>query len=378
MKPKAIVIVDSRGILNSKNTYDLFRHIEYANRVTKTDEESRFIVVTTNPSLRGSTKMGELEVIGLHGNRRLSPRFIYSVIKFIDRERFGKLLMIAGDPWESAMSVQIIGRFIPTKFTTQVQIHADITSRAWAEISLLNRLRKFLLRFTLKKFDSIRVTSCEILSGIAERYRIPQNKIIVSNLRLNLEPESRVKLAKTRPRTISFVGRLEKDRGLETFVEIVKKIAELDLHVNIVGGGTYKEEFKNDLEEILGASKIHFWGELKSNNMESVWNHSGILVSTAPSESFGRTIREAACFGIPVMGVPSRGFKEFTTFASVPWVRIVDPEWNNEEVRANVEELLRIETSLNVREKILKIQDEQTDILIKEWLSLLEIRGRFK
>jgi hypothetical protein len=43
--------------------------------------------------------------------------------------------MIAGDPWESAMNVQIIGRFIPTKFITQVQIHADITSSAWVEIS---------------------------------------------------------------------------------------------------------------------------------------------------------------------------------------------------------------------------------------------------
>ena len=378
MKPKAIVIVDSRGILSSENNYDLKRHIDYANRVTKADKELRFIVATTNPSLRGSTKLGELEVIGFEGNKRLSPWFIYSVIKFINRQGFGKLMMIAGDPWESAMNVQIIGRFIPTKFTTQVQIHADITSSAWAELSWINRLRKFLLLFTLSKFDSIRVTSGEILIAIAELYRIPQNKIFVSNLRLNLEPEARSEQAQTRPRTISFVGRLDKDRGLEKFVEIVKTVAELDLHINIVGAGAYEQEFKYELEEILGTKKIHFWGELKPQDMASIWNQSGILISTAPSESFGRTIREAVCFGIPVMGVPSRGFKEFTSFASVPWVRILDPEWNKEEFRANVEELLRIETSLVVREKILKIQEEQTDTLIKEWLSLLEIKGPFK
>lgn len=378
MNPKAVVIVDSRGVLSSRNKYDLNRHIEYANRITKTDQEFRFIVVTTNSSFRGSAKLGELEVFGYQGNRRLSPRFIYTTIKFLNRQRFGKLLMIAGDPWESAVSVRIIGRLIRTKFSTQVQIHADITSSAWTEISLINRLRKFLLQFILKKFDSIRVTSGEILIGIAELYKIPQNKIIVSNLRLNLEPEASAALAQTRPRIISFVGRLEKDRGLETFVEIVKNIAGLDLHVNIVGAGSYGGEIKNELEKILGAEKIHFWGELKPQEMASIWSQSGILVSTAPSESFGRTIREAACFGIPVLGVASRGFKEFTTFASVPWIRILDPEWNNDEIQANVEELLRIETSLIVREKILKIQDEQSDILIKEWLSLLEFNGPFK
>jgi hypothetical protein len=42
---------------------------------------------------------------------------------------------------------------------------------------------------------------------------------------------------------------------------------------------------------------------------------------------------------------------EFTTFASVPWIRILDPEWNNEEVWANVEELLRVTNFLNCARK---------------------------
>jgi glycosyltransferase involved in cell wall biosynthesis len=378
MQPKAIVIVDSRGVLNSKNKYDLNRHIEYANRITKVNQEIRFIVVTTNPSFEGSSELAELEVFGYQGNRRLSPRFLYSVIKFINLQGFKKILMIAGDPWESAINVRIVGRFTHINFSSQVQIHADITSSAWVKLSLINRFRKFLLRFTLEKFDSIRVTSNEILTGISEFYGIPKNRIIVSNLRLNLELEAKVELAPNRPRTISFVGRLDKDRGLETFVEIVKKIAGLNLYVNIVGAGACEKEFKNELEEILGADNVHFWGELKPQDMAAIWNQSGILVSTAPSESFGRTIREAACFGIPVMGVASRGFHEFTTFASVPWIRILDTEWSDLEIQANVEELLRIETSLTVREKILRAQDEEIDILIKEWLTLLEIDGPFK
>jgi glycosyltransferase involved in cell wall biosynthesis len=112
--------------------------------------------------------------------------------------------------------------------------------------------------------------------------------------------------------------------------------------------------------------------------MSTIWNQSGVLVSTAPSESFGRTIREAACFGIPVLGVASRGFKEFTTFAGVPWIRILDLDWNELKTQTTVEELLRIETSLTVREKILKIQEEQIDILIKDWLLLLENEDPFK
>ena len=378
MKPKAIVIVDSRGVLSSKNTYDLNRHTEYANRITKVDQEIRFIVVTTNPSLKGYSKLGNLEIFGYQGNRRLSPRFLYDVTKFINRETFEQILIIAGDPWESAINARLVGVFTHVKFSSQVQIHADVTSNAWTSLSLINRVRKFLLRFTLNKFDSIRVTSAEILTRISNLYKIPRSKMIVSNLRLNLDPQSMADQTQGRPKAISFVGRLDKDRGLDEFVEMMRKVAGLGLHVNIVGSGAHEEEFRNKLVEVLGSDRIRYWGELKPQEMSTLWNQSGVLVSTAPSESFGRTIREAACFGIPVLGVASRGFKEFTTFAGVPWIRILDLDWNELKTQTNVEELLRIETSLTVREKILKIQEEQVDILIKDWLSLLENEDPFK
>jgi glycosyltransferase involved in cell wall biosynthesis len=378
MKPKAIVIVDSRGVLSLKNTYDLNRHIEYANRITRVDQEIRFIVVTTNSSLKGTSKLGNLEIFGYQGNRRFSPGFLYSVINYINRETFQHILIIAGDPWESAINARLVGAFTRVKFSSQVQIHADVTSNAWTTLSAINRFRKYLLRFTLNKFDSIRVTSDEILTRISDLYEIPRGKIIVSNLRLNLDPQSMADQTQGRPRAISFVGRLDRDRGLDEFVEVMRKVAGLGLNVNIVGSGAHEEEFRNELVEVLGSDRIRYWGELKPQDMSKIWNQSGVLVSTAPSESFGRSIREAACFGIPVLGVASRGFKEFTTFAGVPWIRILDLDWNELKTQTNVEELLRIKTSLTVREKILKIQEEQIDILIKDWLSLLENESPFK
>jgi hypothetical protein len=50
MKPKAIVIVDRRGVLSSKNNYDLNRRIEYANGVTKADQISISVVRHHQPS----------------------------------------------------------------------------------------------------------------------------------------------------------------------------------------------------------------------------------------------------------------------------------------------------------------------------------------
>ena len=369
---KALFILDSRGIISVHNEYDLKRHIEYAERINGVNEKILVAVATTNPSFTSVTTFENLTVYPISGNRRFSPKYLREVSTLIRKLDLGRILFIAGDPWESAISLFLIRRFCSTDSRSQVQIHADITTDEWVHLSKINRVRKFVLSLTLKRFESIRVTSLEIMRSIAGKYGIPQERFIVSNLRINLDPISSPVLAENRPKSISFVGRMEKDRGLDIFVELIKKVSDLNTILNIVGSGPDQTKFVEELKEIVGSERVNVWGEIGPQEMPSLWKQTGLLVSTAPSESFGRTIREAACFGVPVLGVASRGFNEFAHSTDVPWVRVLDQLGNPGQTQEVVRELLVAKTSLKVREKILSEQEEQISNLVQCWISLLE------
>ena len=369
---KSLFILDSRGILSLHNEYDLKRHIEYAGRITGINENILVAVATTNPSFSGVTTFENLTVYPISGNRRFSPRYLGEVSTLIRKLDLGRILFIAGDPWESAVSLFLIRRFCSTDSRSQVQIHADITTDEWAHLSKINRVRKFVLSLTLKRFESIRVTSLEIKRSIAGKYGIPQERFLVSNLRINLDPISSPILAENRPKSISFVGRMERDRGLDVFVELIKKVSDLNMILNIVGSGPDHTKFVKELKEIVGSERVNVWGEIGTQEMQGLWKQTGLLVSTAPSESFGRTIREAACFGVPVLGVASRGFNEFVHFADVPWIRVLNQLGNPGQTQEVVRELLVAKTSLKVREKILSEQEDQISNLVQCWISLLE------
>jgi glycosyltransferase involved in cell wall biosynthesis len=378
MNNTAILIVDSRGILSLLNEYDLKRHMEYAQRIYTFDEKIRVIIATTNPSFTSVTAFENLTVYPISGNQRFSPRYLLGVTRLIRKLDLGKILFIAGDPWESAISLFLIRRLCPTDSRSQVQIHADVTTDEWVHLSKINRIRKITLLLTLKRFESVRVTSHEIKQSIAAKYGIPQERFIVSNLRINLNPNSSPVLSENRPRSISFVGRLEKDRGLDIFVKLIKEVSSLNSTLNIVGSGPDSTEFVEELNEIVGLDRVNVWGEIGSQEMPSLWKQTGLLVSTAPSESFGRTIREAVCFGVPVLGVASRGFNEFVQFTDVPWVRVLDQPGNPGQTREVVGELLVAKTSLKVRGKILSEQEEQINNLVQCWISLLKNDKRLK
>ena len=369
---KALFILDSRGIISLHNEYDLKRHMEYAERIIGFNKKILVAVATTNPSFTSVTTFENLTVYPISGNRRFSPKYLLEVSTLIRKLDLGRILFIAGDPWESAVSLFLIRRFCSTDSRSQVQIHADITTDEWVHLSKINRVRKFVLSLTLKRFESIRVTSLEIKRSIAAKYGIPQERFIVSNLRINLDPSSSPVLAENRPKSISFVGRMEKDRGLDIFVEFIKKVSDLNAILNIVGSGPDHTKFVEELREIVGSDKVNVWGKIGPQEMPSLWKQTGLLVSTAPSESFGRTIREAACFGVPVLAVASRGFNEFVSFTDVPWVRVLDKQGNPAQTQEVVRELLVAKTSLKVREKILSEQEEQISNLVQCWISLLE------
>ena len=74
--------------------------------------------------------------------------------------------------------------------------------------------------------------------------------------------------------------------------------------------------------------------------MEAAWNKIGILVSTAPSESYGRALREALIHGVPVWSTRTRGVSDLILESPSSNIRIIDFNCSDTDLKEDLEHLL--------------------------------------
>jgi glycosyltransferase involved in cell wall biosynthesis len=105
--------------------------------------------------------------------------------------------------------------------------------------------------------------------------------------------------------------------------------------------------------------------------MQVFWSKIGVYVSLAKSESYGRSIREAAYLGVPILAAASNGF-EILRELTIPWISEVNWEDSPEALLRQVEFMFTFESDGSVRE-ILQVEAEKhSRTLIDSWINLLE------
>jgi glycosyltransferase involved in cell wall biosynthesis len=151
-------------------------------------------------------------------------------------------------------------------------------------------------------------------------------KILVSPVPLNLVKNPPIYI-NNRPNSIGFVGRIENDRGLDDLLIILNKLSSLNGEIEIVvaGKGKKTKYLLHELSKIIPGSRIIYLQHLEPENMSIAWSKIGVLISTAKSESYGRVMREAACYGIPVMSVLNNGAMMLSKEIPKDWIEFIDP-----------------------------------------------------
>jgi len=106
--------------------------------------------------------------------------------------------------------------------------------------------------------------------------------------------------------TFGFVGRLEKNKGIEYLLE---RYMACGLKFKLfVYGSTNDKEYENYLYKKYKSSKIIFFGYEKPENIYNSITH--LIVPSLWNEPFGRIIVEAYSYGIPVLGANTGGIPE--------------------------------------------------------------------
>jgi len=105
---------------------------------------------------------------------------------------------------------------------------------------------------------------------------------------------------------IIFVGRLSKEKGIETIIEVSKKLPN-DINLLIVGSGPESEKIKKFAKT---QDNIHYLGYQTHENSVKLIQGSDILIQPSLHEGISTTILESMACKIPVIASNVGGNKE--------------------------------------------------------------------
>lgn len=234
--------------------------------------------------------------------------------------------LICGDNQISLFVSVISRRIFGKKVSIQCQFHGDVYTplsnpgfRGFARIASS--------RFAFRQADSIRIVSEFQEAEIRAIYPNVEAKFIVSPIPLDY-----LKIPKQRAAEmiydVAVVGRLHAERGIDQAVAIVKEILNIasKMRIVFVGEGECSDSIYRELAKEIESGSVIVLGALDSEKLRDIYASSKVLLSAAPREGYGLTLREAYLSGMVVVAKNSEGAEEagrnfqtgYVLFDSIP------------------------------------------------------------
>lgn len=359
-----VVMVDVRGLISKSGPDVLKRHNEYGKALKRADSRARLFVLSRY-SFQDNNSYPDMEIISY--SHIIS--YLFGGARFI-RSLSGKIVLVSGDPWESFAASVFLKRLALRKLSIQVQIHADVGSVAWQKLNFRNRIRSKLLFFALGRADQVRCVSNEQKSNLNKIKPGIDSRIVVIPVPINVSLMSNEKRKNQRKCSIAIVGRIHKDRGLQEFVKVctVLSSAFADLEIYVVGEGPHKEFLEQTLKDCDLLKISHFLGNRTQEELSWLWKEFGCIASFAPSESFGRTAREALVYGVPVLAKHSSGMTELHELFDENGIWFIENK-DDEEIVSLFKFLTDFVVSQEVSDEIVKRVKSLSDALAQSWIA---------
>lgn len=373
-EPRNVLLLDPRGIVVSGGKEVLDRQSAYGFSYNglQGNSGSKFIVISS-----GNRKLDQFRRTPVFENHVIyKPTFNF--VKFallasnlIRKNDINVSLLVAGDPWESFWSAYFLRIFLKLKVPIQIHVHGDIADLKWRRLSLRNRMRFYVAHLSLKRADGIRAVSSIQGNKLVNEFNIDPEVIAV--IPVPIGSPKVISKFNVRPKTLGFIGRIHRDRGLTDFLELIKKINSVskDFKVIVAGSGPEESKFLMKLSLILPSKRIVFHGQVPNKNLIKVWKEVGVLVSTAPSESYGRVLRESLLSGVPVWASTSSGVLELKKHWNKDSFQILDLNKPSEELFIQFLNLLDVSVKKSDNQRFIKANNTYSQKIGQSWTQLI-------
>ena len=369
-----VIILDPRGVISSDEE-TLKRHISYGARLASLDAKKKLVIFSAFKKENKVITPNNMELLFVPFSR-IPISFSRSIAKKIKSEFMGaRMVFIAGDPWESFLTYKLVMWKLKKSFPIQVQVHSELANPKWYLARIPNFLKFLVSRIALRQSNQIRTVSKIQQKDILLKFNLHEEKfrLIPPPLNINTIPQSHQKI---RPRSLGFVGRISKDRGTRTFVKFCKDLSLVDdsFVVEIAGVGPDRNFLQNSLLSILGEHRVRFHGHLDSAELSKFWINVGVLVSLSKTESYGRTIREAAFTGVPVWSTETSGFRQLSEESSEFSLATYSKKMQPSDLLSIFDKLLLSYSRPLPRNSELELNDNRIKELCHSWIELFELR----
>lgn len=366
-----VVLLDPRGTILGGGLDVIQRIKNYGVELSRCDYNLKLLVFSSHNKSKDFYSTF-LDVICLSKPTFNAPFFAIRVKKYLKKNDLKCKLLIASDPWESFWSAFLLNKLSSNKVPIQIQVHGDIANPVWKKISIRNRIRFNLAKFSMHKANGIRAVGNSQAKKLSKIFKIKQFRISVIPVPIN-----NLKLTSSdspnRPKTLGLIGRIHSDRGIYNFINLIKSLTTVrdDFSVTIAGDGPEKGRLLKEINKLLPKSKIRFLAHLTSKELKKVWNEVGVLVSTAPAESYGRVMREALVADVPVWATKSSGVEDLISKAGHDAVKILDLIKSDHELSVELDQLRESKVSLSFKKQFIKDNSTYAQLLAKSWVDLI-------
>ncbi len=342
-----MILFDPRGVFSTLDHDLIERHQEYvaAARKQSNGELDRLVIFTKSQKTCFQIySKGLIEIHGLNSTSFFIALLKKNAVKEFTLGDLNPAVITCSDPWTSFLCGYRYKKYLLTigkKVNIQLQIHGDFFSKGWKNQGVLSLIKSMLAMHSIKKADQVRFVSISMAQEAIQKRLVDAEKVVFAPVPITLK-ENRAAAPQKLPRSIGLVGRIQKERGLFEFCKFAKRLLSTDPEVSviIVGDGKERRNFEELIKKSIPEGRFEFTGHLESVDLEQVWNKIGILVSTAPSESYGRALREALIHGVAVWSTRTRGLEDLILENPSANIRVIDFNRSDSELKEDLEHLL--------------------------------------
>ena len=365
-----IVFIDPRNRISKGGQDVILRHEKYKQLFTNITKSNICVwskFENTNSDLEIRNELRFIKLI----------RFFF---KYKKDPAFKKVrLLIAGDPWMSFYYAYFLKKTIFKNSSIQLQIHGDYGHKDWQHESKMNNLKFKIILKSIALADSIRFVGKTQLLNMLENSKDIMGKCFIAPIPSLIFSEKVLKkneiVSMKRPESIALIGRLHRERGINTFIDLIENLLKDGYcgKILIVGDGPLRRKMSKKIRKFDSEYQAQFLGFLSNSEMSLLWKDIGLIVSVAKYESFCRVAREAAANGVPGIFLRSSGIEDFASEISAEYCRILDSDNLKKDFMKSYHSLINVVISPKIELLIWCNEVKYLDNLIDSWVDLTRV-----